>query len=270
MSDDAKKDAELQPHEELLATIGEFVLAGRHDRVELAHLGTQPPEVGGAVGYVRDTLAALAGTLQPEAPPPALRGRLMATLAAKAKVKRSALLVIDMIKDHLEPGRMLEVPRAREVVPALAKRLEEARASGMPIIYVVDEHDADDPDLDEWGGHAVKGTDGSDVWPALAPKPGDRVVNKGAYSAFHETKLAGVLTELGVDSLVLTGCMTEIGIMSTATDAMQRGFEVTVPADSQAGATPVSEQCTLGALGLMAPYGPARKKLLAQLAHAAP
>ena len=269
MSDEAEKDAGtdhgLAPHEEMLATIGEFVLVGRHDRVELAHLGVQPKEVGGAVGFVRDTLATLAATVEPEPPPPALRGRLMATLAAKSSVKRTALLVIDMIKDHLEPGRPLEVPRARAVVPALAKRLDEARAAGIPVIYIVDEHDPDDPDLDEWGGHAMKGTDGSDVWPALAPKPGDRIVNKSAYSAFFETKLADVLDELAVDSLVLTGCMTEIGIMSTATDAMQRGFEVMVPADSQAGGTAASEQGTLGALGLMAPYGPARKKLLTSL-----
>ena len=272
MSDDARKDGlqapadgPLAPHEELLAAIGEFVLIGRHDRVELAHLGVQPPEVTGAVGVVRNTLASVAAMVEPEPPPAALRGRLMATLAAKSKRKRSALLVIDMIKDHLEPGRMLEVPRARDVVPALSKRLDEARAAGVPVIYIVDEHDADDPDLEEWGAHAVKGTDGNDVWPALAPKPGDRIVNKGAYSAFHETKLASVLDELGVESLVLTGCMTEIGIMSTATDAMQRGFEVSVPADSQAGGTEVSEKSTLGALGLMAPYGPARKKLLASL-----
>ncbi len=273
MSDDAEKDVAketspdegLLPHEELLATIGEFVLVGRHDRVELAHLGVQPKEVGGAVGFVRNTLATLAATVEPEPPPPALRGRLMATLAGKAKLKRSALLVIDMIKDHLEPGRPLEVPRARDVVPALSKRLDAARAAGIPVIYIIDEHDADDPDLEEWGGHAVKGTDGSDVWPPLAPKPGDRIVNKSAYSAFFETKLAGVLDELGVDSLVLTGCMTEIGIMSTATDAMQRGFDVSVPADSQAGGTAVSEESTLSALGLMAPYGPARKKLLTAL-----
>lgn len=273
MSDADKKDggtgvdpaSHVDQQEEMLAAIGEFVLVGRHDRVELAHLGVQPKEVAGAVGMVRDTLASLAATLRPEPPPTALRGRLMATLASKAKLKRSALLVIDMIKDHLEPGRPLEVPRARDVVPALSKRLDEARAAGVPIVYIVDEHDADDPDLDEWGGHAVKGTDGTEVWPPIAPKPGDRIVNKGAYSAFFETKLASVLDELGVDSLVLTGCMTEIGIMSTATDAMQRGFEVTVPVDSQAGGTAISEQSTLGALGLMAPYGPARKKLLASL-----
>jgi len=262
---DTGHDPQVPEGAEVLAAIGEFVLVGRHDRVELAHLGVQPKEVGAAVGMVRNTLATLAATVEPIAPPPALRSRLMETLAAKSKLKRSALLVIDMIKDHLEPGRPLEVPRARDVVPALSKRLDEARAAGIPVIYVIDEHDPDDPDLDEWGGHAMKGTDGSDVWPPLAPKPGDKIVNKSAYSAFFETKLAGVLDELGVDSLVLTGCMTEIGIMSTATDAMQRGYDVSVPADSQAGGTEISEQSTLGALGLMAPYGPARKKLLTQL-----
>jgi nicotinamidase-related amidase len=257
------------PEEELAAAVAEFVLAGRHDRLEQAYLGLQNPNAAVAIGMARDTLAAVAATVSPEAPPAALRARIMSTVSARAadaKKKRSALLVVDMIRDHLEPGKPLEVPRAREIVGALSKRLDDARAAGIPVVYVVDEHDPDDSDLEAWGAHAVKGSSGVEVWPALAPKAGDRVVNKPSYSAFFDTNLDKVLDELRVDSLVLTGCLTEIGLMATATDALQRGFDVEVPPDSQAGSSAEMEVASLAAMTVMVPYGPARKKRLAHLA----
>jgi nicotinamidase-related amidase len=102
------------------------------------------------------------------------------------------------------------------------------------------------------------------VWPAIAPKEGDRIVTKSTYSGFTGSSLDAVLTELGVDSLVLTGCVTEAGLFATAIDALQRGFTVEVPADAQAGSGPEAEQVALGSLSLMPPYGPARKARLAQ------
>jgi nicotinamidase-related amidase len=94
------------------------------------------------------------------------------------------------------------------------------------------------------------------------------VVNKPSYSAFFDTNLDKVLDELRVDSLVLTGCLTEIGLMATATDALQRGFDVEVPPDSQAGSSAEMEVASLAAMTVMAPYGPARKKRLAYLEQA--
>jgi nicotinamidase-related amidase len=168
--------------------------------------------------------------------------------------------------EHLMPGGPLEVPRAREIVPALRSRLDAARTAGIPVVYVCDEHDADDPDLDEWTTHNVKGSKGAEIWADLAPRTPDRVVHKSTYSAFTGSSLADVLDELRVDTLVVTGCLTEIGIIATATDALQRGFIVEVPADSQAGASPEAEQAALGMLSVMPPYGAARRERLARLA----
>ncbi|MBX3187615.1 MAG: cysteine hydrolase [Labilithrix sp.] len=254
--------------EEQLADAAAFVLAGRPERVDDGALSLQPPEVRAAVRDIRELLSTL-GRGEPAAAPSAdLRGRILASVG-KAKPARRAVVVIDMIKDHLTPGSLLEVPRAREVVPALKKRLDAARAAGVPIVYVIDEHDPDDPDLDAWGTHAVKGTSGQDVWDDIAPESGDRIVKKPSYSAFYESNLQVVLDELKVDTLVLTGCLTEIGIMATATDAMQQGFAVEVPPDSQAGTCVELETAAMGALSIMAPFGPARKKRLEHVARAA-
>ena len=253
--------------EEQLADAAAFVLAGRPERVDDGVLMMAPPEFRAAIRETRELLATLGRAVEPEAPPAALRSKLLDSLARRAP--RRALVVIDMIKDHLAPGSLLEVPRARDVVPALRKRIDEARAAGVPVVYVIDEHEADDPDLDAWGTHAVKGSGGNDVWDDLAPQSGDRIVKKPSYSAFYESNLTSLLDELKVDTLVLTGCLTEIGIMATATDAMQQGFVVEVPPDSQAGSCVELEMAALGTINVMAPFGPSRKKRLDQLAAAA-
>jgi nicotinamidase-related amidase len=247
-----------------LAEILGFVLRGRPERLEDSILAIASPGFRAGVQRTREALVRLACS-GPEAEPSVeVRARLVDTVARR--MPRRALLVIDMIHDHLDPGSLLEVPRAREVVPALGARLAAARREGIPVVYVIDEHDADDPDLLVWGVHAVRGTKGAEVWTAIAPAPGDLVVKKTSYSAFFQTALEDLLDRLAIDTLVLTGCLTEIGIMATAADALQRGFVVEVPPDSQAGLSAPSEAATLGTLRVMAPFGPARVSRLSRLA----
>lgn len=241
-----------------------FVVAGRPERIEDGLLAAAPGEFRERVRRARGVLAHLAFAEAPAAPSPSLRAKVLASIGGR--VRRSALVVVDMIHDHLDEGALLEVPRARGIVPALEARIASARTHGMPIVYVVDEHDADDPDLDAWGTHALKGSRGAEVWDTLAPAPGDHVVRKPSYSAFFQSSLAPLLETLAVDRLILTGCLTEIGLTATATDAMQLGYDVSVPVETQAGAAEALEQAALTTLRLMVPFGPARKARLAKLA----
>ncbi|HQY61615.1 MAG: cysteine hydrolase [Myxococcales bacterium] len=257
MSDDPTENDEATA--ELLAVY----FAARHPRLEGALLELSPPEVVAGYVAVRETLSALGRTFPPETLGPHLRSRLVGTLSTRVP-SRPALLVLDMLVDHLTPGAPLEVPRARLVVPALRARLEAARAAGTPVVYVVDEHGPDDADLAGWGAHNIAGTGGNDVWPELAPLRTDHVVKKPTYSGFVGSRLEDVLEELKVDSLLLTGCLTEIGIIATATDALQRGYTIEVPPDCQAGLAEPLEQSAMAALRLMAPFGPARKARLAR------
>ena len=252
--------------EELEAELLALVAAGRPGRLIETALGPVPDDVKEKLRATSEAFAAIAAAEAPAFPSPQVRDRVLATLKAKARPTKRALLVIDMLNDHLTPGRPMEVPRARDIVPALQKRLADARKEGVPVVYVCDEHDPDDTDLDIWSTHNVRGSQGAEVWPAIAPAAGDRVVKKPSYSAFTHSDLADVLAELGVDTLVLTGCVTEIGIMATATDALQRGYAIEVPKDAQAGANAQAEEVTLGVLNVLAPYGPARDQLLARLA----
>ena len=248
--------------DDTLAELLAFVVSGRPESVTAGVVAQMPPPVRAGVGMTADLIASLAWQNDLESPPAALRDRIVTPLRARAEQTRRALLVCDMIVDHLTPGRPLEVPRARAILPAIARRIDEARAAGVPVVYVLDHHAADDPELELWGSHAIEGTPGAEVWPELAPRPGEALVMKRTYSAFHESTLAHVLEDLAVDTLVLTGCATEVQLVATATDALQRGYQIEIPPDAQAGTSEITEAVAMTVIGSLLPFVPARRALL--------
>lgn len=237
--------------EHLLARL----LAGSPDRA-LDALTAPSPEDRADLTNLRGELVELASAAAPVAPSPSLRARILAAQPRPKRPRRPVLLVLDMLVDHLTPGCPLEVPRARDIVPALQARLAAAREQGVPVIYACDSHAPDDPDYEAWPLHALEGTAGAEIWPELPAQPGDHVVKKPTYSAFSRSRLGPLLEELQADQLVLTGCATELGLQATAVDALQRGYVVTIPPDSQAGMSAIAEQMTLLNLSAMPPYDP--------------
>jgi nicotinamidase/pyrazinamidase len=247
------------------AELLQLVAAGRPEHLARLAVEQLPEPARLGLAQITELFASLA--LYAPAPPQptssGLRDRILASARKRIEQKpKRALLVIDMLNDHLEEGGPLEVPRARAIVPALQAKLDEARREGVPVVYIVDEHEADDPDLDIWRAHNVRGTHGAAVWPAIAPSEGDRVVRKQTYSAFVGSELEAVLADLSVETLVLTGCLTEIGLHATAVDALQRGYAVEVPEATQAGVSEATEHVTLAVLRVLQPFGPTRRDLL--------
>lgn len=204
----------------------------------------------------REMLVELALSAPPVTPSASLRERLLAARPRPRRPQRPVLIVLDMIQDHLTPGSSVEVPRAALIVPALKARIAAARARGTPILFVCDSHAPDDTDFNDWPVHAIAGSAGADVWPELGPAQEDHIVRKPTYSAFTRSSLGSLLADLGADEIILTGCATELGLSVTATDALQRGFVVTIPPECQAGVSPMAEGLTLLTLSTMPPYDP--------------
>jgi nicotinamidase-related amidase len=160
---------------------------------------------------------------------------------------KKALLVVDMLNDFVRPGAPLEVPETRSILPALRRRVAKARREGELVVYVCDAHRANDPEFARmnWPPHAVEGTPGAGVVPALSPEPGDVVVEKRTYSGFHGTPLHFILRRNNVRDITLSGCVTNICILYTAADAAMRGYDVTVDERFVAGLSPDAHRFAL-------------------------
>lgn len=147
-----------------------------------------------------------------------------------------ALLIVDMLNDFVHGS--LKVPTAKDIIPNIKRLANAFRSRKMPVIYVNDSHASNvDLELKLWGPHAIAGTWGSQVVDELKPEKGDFVVFKRRYSGFFATDLDLLLRELKVESVVLTGVVTDICILHTAADAFFRGYEVIVVSDATTSLT---------------------------------
>ena len=144
-----------------------------------------------------------------------------------------ALLIIDMLNDFVLKGSPLEVPDAQGIIPQIGEQIKLARKSNMAIIYLCDAHDHNDQEFIRmgWPPHALAGSKGAQVIDSLKPSPRDTVISKKSYSGFFDTELDGVLKEGNISELLVTGCVTNICVLYTVADAVQRGYKVSVLKD---------------------------------------
>jgi nicotinamidase-related amidase len=157
----------------------------------------------------------------------------------------TAILVIDMLNDFVLKGAPLEVPRARQIISSIKKRLARAAREHVPVIYVCDRHRKEDPEFKVWPKHAVNGSPGCEIIAELKPRSRDYIIDKTTYSAFYRTKLEKLLGKLGTRKIVITGLVSEICVLYTAVEASMRGFQVEVPGDCVAGMTDADHRFAL-------------------------
>jgi biuret amidohydrolase len=165
----------------------------------------------------------------------------------------TALVVIDMQRDFLEPGGFGEllgnnVSLLTRVVEPLAQVLSAARRAGMFVIHTREGHRPDLSDcppsklargrldlgiggLGPKGRVLVRGEEGHDIVDELAPISGEVVVDKPGKGSFYATDLEAVLRHQRIKSLVVAGVTTEVCVHTTVREANDRGFECLVLED---------------------------------------
>src|SRR5689334_4097204 len=156
---------------------------------------------------------------------------------------RTAMIVVDMQNDFIAAGAAMETPAARAMVPKLAEALRICRSAGIRVIYTAHVHRRDGCDMGLFDdmhppiaqrAALVDGTPGVDIYPPLAPAPGEHVIKKHRYSGFFGTDLDIILREWGVDTVIISGTTTENCCHATARDAMFRNYQVVFLADATA------------------------------------
>ena len=178
-----------------------------------------------------------------------------------------ALMVIDMQRDFLEPGGFGEalgnnVAPLAAIIPTVRQLLDCFRALGRPIIHTKEAHRPDLSDcppakrqrgkptlrigdLGPMGRILIAGEPGNDIVPALAPQPGEAVLEKSGKGAFYRTNLQELLTAMHVTHPILTGVTTEVCVQTTMREANDRGYECLLVEDATASYFPAFKQATL-------------------------
>ncbi|HYM90569.1 MAG TPA: isochorismatase family cysteine hydrolase [bacterium] len=159
--------------------------------------------------------------------------------------EHTALIVVDMQNDFVDPRGSLCVGTARATVPAIARLCTFARAHGLTVVYTQDWHRPDDPEFALWGAHAVAGTWGAEIVPDLAPRPEDLVVRKLRYDAFYGTSLDHELRQRRIAAVIVTGTVSNICVLHTAGSAALRWLQVIVPVDAVSALTEFDQQAAL-------------------------
>jgi nicotinamidase-related amidase len=173
---------------------------------------------------------------------------------------KTALVIIDMQRDFMEPGGFGEtlgndVSQLARAVKPIANLLAAARASGMLVVHTREGHL---PDLSDappakvergapslrigdpgpMGRILIRGEAGHDIVPELYPLDGEIVIDKPGKGAFYATGFGDVLAKYGIENLLVCGVTTEVCVNTTVREANDRGYRCVVVSDGCASYFP--------------------------------
>ena len=166
---------------------------------------------------------------------------------------QTALVIIDMQRDFLEPGGFGEtlgndVRLLQTAVAPCRNMLSAARDAGMLVIHTREGHlpdlsDAPPAKIERGapslrigdpgprGRSLVRGEPGHDIVPELYPAAGEIVIDKSGKGAFYNTDLDALLRQHGIANLLVCGVTTEVCVNTTVREANDRGYRCVVLAD---------------------------------------
>ena len=197
----------------------------------------------------------------------ARRGRRFAY--GRLEPKRTALLVIDLQNAFMLEGMELEVPEARTIVPNVNRLAASARSAGATVVWVQIHLSRETGQnwphfLDQLNGPArtarmladlAAGSEGHALWPALDIHDSDLISGKCRFSAFipGSSDLDTVLRDRGIDTIVVTGTLTNNCCESSARDAAMLNYRTVMVSDACAAVSDADHQSAL--LNIFRAYG---------------
>jgi nicotinamidase-related amidase len=178
-------------------------------------------------------------------------------------INGTALVIVDMQNDFVRRGAPLEVPDARSTVEPHRRLLEVFRSRGALVVYTrfLSRQEPNllwnwspqcmPPTRCCWKGHrryyadAAAELDCTDIIDELAPRSDEVMIDKYGYGAFHQTALADILRDHAIESLLVTGTVTQICVEETAREAFHHGLRTTIVADAVSSFAPDLHAATL-------------------------
>jgi len=173
----------------------------------------------------------------------------------------TALLVVDLQNVFMLPPYPTEVPVARELVPNVNRLAQATRAAGGAVVWIQMTHTEQDKktwsvfydDVTKIANRGdklkglLRGSHGQALYDTLDVKPEDLKVEKNRFSAFIQgsSDLDMLLKERGIDTVLVTGTVTNTCCESTARDAMMLNYKTVMVSDANAAATDDEHNATL-------------------------
>lgn len=170
-----------------------------------------------------------------------------------------ALISIDYTVDFVaDDGKLTAGKPAQAIADRIAQVTQEAFDRGDYIVFAIDGHEVDDdlhPESNLFPLHNIMGTSGRDLYGPLADFYAEyqnharvRWMDKRHYSAFSGTDLDVRLRERSIDTVVLTGVLSDICVLHTAIDAYNKGYKIEVISSAIAALTEENHQFALNHL----------------------
>ena len=180
---------------------------------------------------------------------------------------KTALVVIDMQRDFVEPGGFgaslgNDVTLLHAAIEPIAKLLAAWRARGWPVVHTREAHRGDLSDCPPakrlrgapslrigdagaMGRLLIRGEAGTAIIPTLAPLTGELVIDKPGKGMFWSTGLHDMLQAQGVSHLVFTGVTTEVCVQTSMREANDRGYDCLLVEDATESYFPEFKAATL-------------------------
>lgn len=199
-------------------------------------------------------------------------------------LRRTAHIAVDLQNGFLEPGAPVEVPTAREIVPNVNAISAAMRGRGAHNIFLrmtLDERSASS--WSNWFAYLhseesarataeafAPGAHYWQLWPRLDVAQSDLTVEKTRFGAFvpGASGLHELLQDLGIDTLIITGTLTNCCCESTARDAMQMNYKVIFVSDATATLSDAAHNATLENMAMLFADVMTTGELLAAIAAA--
>ena len=176
--------------------------------------------------------------------------------------RRTAHIVVDLQNGFMAPGQVLETPMARAIVANVNRISAALRAAGGIVVYT--QHTADAEAVRTWPVYFdhfcadrarmieafTPGNVGHALWPELDVAKEDLLVIKRRFGAFvpGSSDLHALLQERGIDTLIISGTLSQVCCEATARDAMMMNYKVFFITDANATLTDVEHSGTLSAM----------------------
>jgi ureidoacrylate peracid hydrolase len=186
---------------------------------------------------------------------------VLTTLDAILAPPRSSLLVVDVQNDFVHPDGWAARhhpggPSLRHVIPPINRLIGTARAAGVPVVYVLMEHGPSIDPPNYRARYVARGMESdllcaAGTWGAAldaevtAPAAGDLRVVRHSYDGFAHTPLDRLLRELGVETVVATGVVSNLCVQTTVQHAFALGYYVVVAEDGTGATDPTVQAVTL-------------------------